>query len=522
MHKRRIPRELWLPAAGLVILLAAIWLIAGRSSPEVSQDHFARYRPPAMLHLKLTLSRSNLWRLRLKREQALRRGVLISSDGDQVNATLYEGTSSWPVTIRLKGDWTDHLRGGKWSFRVRMRRDTAFRGMSAFSLQNPETRDFISEWLFHQVLRQEDVLSPRYDFVQLSVNGSELGVYALEEHFTKELLESQGRREGPLLKFSEDGMWEARVEALRDTLFPYLVLPIYEAAQPEAFQTSRHLKLTPTGSDSSQIILQTALNLLYQYKHGLAPARHLFDLDQVARQYALTDVFQGHHSLVWHNRRFAYNPVTIRLEPVVYDAFAGKNSGLYLNGPFTGYACNGNTSYGRREDLLGTCFFAEESFVKAYYRYLQIWSRPQFISSIKRKYEAEWKKRENFLRREFLGYSFDWGEIVNHAAVIRDALKEISYDQIKVEIQPGNQQGIGSVCVQNYALLAVEARIMNRIDINDQDKWRLIGAYDGVAGAEWLEFPLLDEMWLEVRVAQSEGAHFTYPLKLDSAFRPLR
>lgn len=517
MNKRRIPRELWLPAAGLLLLLLVFWW-AGRSGQQTATpDPFAQYRPPAMTRLKLTISRPNLWRLRLKREQALRRSVLISSGEDQVNATLYEGNSSWPVSIRLKGDWTDHLKGGKWSFRVRMRRDTAYRGMSVFSLQNPETRDFLNEWLFHQVLRQEDVLSPRYDFVQLSVNGSDLGIYALEEHFTKELLESQGRRAGPLLKFSENGMWEARVEALRDTLFPYLELPIFEAAQPEAFQTSRYLKPTGISQDSSQKILQIALNLLHQYKHGLAPASQLFDLDQVARQYALTDLFHGHHSLVWHNRRFAYNPISSRLEPVVYDAFAGEIVGLYINRPFTGYAANGRTSYGRREDLLGTCFFAEEQFVRAYYHYLSIWTQPDFLKAIKSKYQADWEKRESYLRREFLGYDFEFEEIESHAAAIREALLEIRYEQIVVEVDSGK-----SVCVQNYSPLAVQARIMNEMDLNELDKWKLIGAYDDVAGAEWLEFPIKEEAWLEVRVAESKGSHFTYPIHQDSASGILR
>lgn len=516
MNKRRFPFELWFPAAALLLLMLVFWLAGGSGQDSTTPDPFAQYRPPAMAKLKLTLKQSNLWRLRLKREEALRRGVLITSNEDRVNATLHEGTSTWPVTIRLKGDWTDHLKGGKWSFRVRTRRDTAYRGMSVFSLQNPETRDFLNEWLFHKVLRQEDVLSPRYDFVQLSVNGSDLGIYALEEHFTKEMLESQGRREGPMLKFNENGMWEARVEALRDTLFPYLELPIYEAAQPEAFQTSRYLKPAENGGDSAQQVLQTALNLLHQYKHGLAPAGQLFDLDQVARQYALTDLFHGHHSLVWHNRRFAYNPILSRLEPVVYDAFAGEISGLYLNGPFTGYASNGSTSYGRREDLLGTCYFAEGKFVKAYYRYLHRWSQPDFLAAIKSTYEAEWEKREKFLRREFLGYTYDFADIENYAAEIREALVDINYEQITVEVDSGR-----TVCVQNYSPLAVQVRIMNQMDpkaigYNDQEKWQLIGAYDGVAGAEWVEFPLENEEWVDVRVAESAGAHFSYPLNGDS------
>ena len=34
-----------------------------------------------------------------------------------------------------------------------------------------------------------------------------MGVYALEEHFTKELLESQKRREGVIISFDEHRFW---------------------------------------------------------------------------------------------------------------------------------------------------------------------------------------------------------------------------------------------------------------------------------------------------------------------------
>jgi hypothetical protein len=391
MRNSNFPRELALPAILLLGLLLALVLadrIGRASQTDADQDAWADFHPPGMQNLSLEVGRSGVWALRLKREQALRDGVLISSDGDWVDGELKDGDGKWPVRLRLKGDWTDHLKGAKWSFRVKVRRDSAYRGMTVFSLQNPATRDFLNEWLFHQALRREGVLSPRYDFVRLLFNGSDLGVYALEEHFTKQMVESQGRRAGVQLKFSEAGMWDARKEALQDSLFPYMELPIYESAEPEAFQTRRYLS-----TDSMRRQLITGLTLMHQYKHGLRPSGEIFDLDLVARQYALTDLFHGHHSLVWHNRRFVYNPITVRLEPVVYDAFAGEVSGLYLNGPFTGYSSNGNTSYGRREDLLGTRYFAEEKFVRAYYQYLWDWSHPDYLQGLEEEYEKDWKQR---------------------------------------------------------------------------------------------------------------------------------
>ena len=104
--------------------------------------------------------------------------------------------------MRLKGDWTDHLFGDKWSFRIKVKGDNTLFGMKQFSIHHPRARNFIYEWLYHQALKREGVLSLRYDFIEVTLNGKNLGVYALEEHFEKRLIEHNQYREGPIIKFT--------------------------------------------------------------------------------------------------------------------------------------------------------------------------------------------------------------------------------------------------------------------------------------------------------------------------------
>ena len=54
----------------------------------------------------------------------------------------------------------------------------------------------MNEWFLHQFVAYSGLLALRYDFVQLYLNGDNLGIYALEEHFEKELIENNNRREG--------------------------------------------------------------------------------------------------------------------------------------------------------------------------------------------------------------------------------------------------------------------------------------------------------------------------------------
>ena len=106
--------------------------------------------------------------------------------------------------MRLKGDEVDHLRGKKWSYRVKVKGDRTLLGLKVFSLQHPGTRNYLDEWFYHQLLEREDVLSLRYSFVHLTLNGKDMGIYALEEHFAKQLVEHHQRREGPIVRFDED------------------------------------------------------------------------------------------------------------------------------------------------------------------------------------------------------------------------------------------------------------------------------------------------------------------------------
>lgn len=76
-----------------------------------------------------------------------------------------------------------------------------------FFYSEPLTRGYLKEWMFHKLLSAEDVLSPKYDFIEVSLNQKDLGIYAFEEHFDKQLPESQQRREGPIIKLTEDLFW---------------------------------------------------------------------------------------------------------------------------------------------------------------------------------------------------------------------------------------------------------------------------------------------------------------------------
>ena len=135
--------------------------------------------------IKMDMNFKNFQTIAAKRTEALDQGILFASDADFVSADLKLDSLAVPIRARLKGDWVDHLRGNKWSYRIEVKGDQHLLGMSRFSIQHPATRKYVLEWGFFKNLRMEGILSPRYDFIELVFNGENKGFFALEEHFAR-------------------------------------------------------------------------------------------------------------------------------------------------------------------------------------------------------------------------------------------------------------------------------------------------------------------------------------------------
>jgi len=268
-----------------------------------------------------------------KRTDALISGILLTSDEDFVPASMHLNNGiSFPVKIRLKGDWIDHLVGDKWSFRIHVQDSQhAILGMRRFSIQAPETRNYEKEWAYHQNLLQEGILTPRYYFVNVVQNGKFNGIYALEEGFTEDLLESQGRREGPIIRFSEDLLWknwenmgrgDSEIKKAIEQIGEFWLTGAYDS-EITAFRQNH---LTQDELLSGELF--AAINLLSSFNQGHLPGEEVFDQELWGKYFALTDFWGAGHATAWHNLRFYYNPVTGLLEPVVFDALPFEPSTL--------------------------------------------------------------------------------------------------------------------------------------------------------------------------------------------------
>ncbi len=394
--------------------------------------------------INLRVDPADVDKLRAKRSEAFARGNLITGKKDLVPARLEEGEDFTPVKIRLKGDLLDHLKDKKWSFRIRADKGNAWNGLTEFSAHKSVSRHHLNEWVFHQLLIYENILTNRYDFFQLSLNDEVLGIYAYEEHFNQGLLQNFKRAPGPIIRISEEGMWLHASKTIEDS-------PAwFESGQIEAIDAKGMLK-----DDLMYQKFLTGQSLYYDFINGNKTASEVFDPDILGKFLAIQDVCGSWHAFNYTNLRVYYNAHTGLLEPIGYDGF--NEEGLkYMNVPtFTGAQYNSRTPEDYNPVGMDVVFhkkvFNDLEFVKKYLYYLEKFSQEEYITAFLETILPEIKKREKFIQLEYANYKYNWKNEFRNAAEINKTFFPMEEISLKAYRDKGN-----SVILENYHYFPLE------------------------------------------------------------------
>jgi len=279
--------------------------------------------------LEIYMSNAALRKIETKRKKTLEKPkpILLSDDSDWVKATIVtdNGKEKRKVKtyLRLKGDWGDHLEEPKkLSFRIKVRGKEYIFGMKKLSIQHPKTRNYHHEAMILWMMRKNGVLAPRYFLTDVRINGYKIGIMALEEHFSKELVESQDRREGPILAIDEDVIWKQRdlnynvskVDLKKHNLHPDWVINIFNDYPVKEFKQPKYIKGTIKTNNTIK-----AQSLLRDYIDEKLPPYKVFDYKSMSMWWILENIWGAYHGIYYQNKRFYFNPITSLLEPVAFD-----------------------------------------------------------------------------------------------------------------------------------------------------------------------------------------------------------
>ena len=243
-------------------------------------------------------------------------------DGQRKNLENYSEDNKWAkgnivfisnskkkklkIKLKAKGDRNIHRRNlNEMSFKIDIIGEKRIYGIEEFSLQKPIVRNYSLEIIASKIMLENDILAPKTIPVKLYLNGENLGIFHIEESFSKEILETNKRKNGPIFGIEDE----------LSNFFPDITYKLYS----ENFWMNNDPKLIKSALSKLEYIKNNFNNPdfdIFQY----------FDEDKWSTFYALSDVLAAHHGSKGDSVKYYYNSSTGKFEPIFFDGHI--NNGL--------------------------------------------------------------------------------------------------------------------------------------------------------------------------------------------------
>ena len=220
--------------------------------------------------------------------------------------------------------------------------------------------------------------------MNLVINGTKMGIYAMEEHFSKEMIEANQRREGVVVNFDDSLLWK---KFPKDLVTNVEWNSIFRSSTPVARNSARIEKSAMLNDQKL-----TALNLLRCVQENKLPASKIFDSEKLGRFLAITRLWQAERALLFGDINFYFNPVTCLLEPIGFDG----NPKLNPKSPYCYF------SHGDIKDNWVNFALTDPRIASAYIRYLFRFCQSKFRETLVSEFGEFESKVRNLLLRELI------------------------------------------------------------------------------------------------------------------------
>jgi len=366
----------------------------------------------------LKINQKNLYNLELQRKNKL------NGSSDKVEkfsrASLKYNQKSYNIKLRVKGDRVLHYYDkNQTSYRIDIRGDERIWGLEEFSVQKPITRNYIYEYIFHKFLEINKLIALKYFFINLSLNDTNQGIYAVEEGFSKELIERNKKRNGPIFG----------VEETVSLNYPNIEYDLY---------SEKYWLL-----NNSQLVNNATLKL-DKIKDGSKKINHVFDLEKWATYFAIIDLTGNFHGSIPKSVKLYYNPITAKFEPIGFDGH--YNSNLFQNFLILDFLDieNKNCNYICDERNWYLKFLNNDEFKNMYFQKLLQISSQSFIQDFydinlkdinfyNDQFLSETSKKDRVLYKGIGHYIFNQNYMFERSIYIKNRLDEIEKKLVKVD-----------------------------------------------------------------------------------------
>ena len=384
---------------------------------------------PKIDRIQLEVNQKTIFQIEKQRQ------IKITKDTDALKFSMYnilivKDDIKKKAKIRIKGDRSIHWQNkDTTSFKIDMRGDDRIWGMEEFSIQKPITRNYTYEYLYHKFLKETGHLSLKYFFVNLHFNDQDRGLFAVEESFSKELLERQKKRNGPIFGIDE-------------TISSYYPNTHYDLYSSE-YWVREHPNLIKSAF--------SILNDTRDNEKDLIIEDH-FDLDKWASFFALTDVTGAYHGSISKSVKLYFNPTTAKFEPIGFDGHYSDNDLKdFILSDFL-QEDRSNCSYLCRERNWYLKFFKSENgelnynFINKYIFYLKKYSSKKYLKEFlaKNKEEinrinmliySENSKSDRGLWKGISTFIYDKKYLYERSKLIEERMKTINFKNYKLSLE---------------------------------------------------------------------------------------
>tara|TARA_B110000503_G_scaffold135022_1_gene214814 strand:- start:1306 stop:3729 length:2424 start_codon:yes stop_codon:yes gene_type:complete len=335
--------------------------------------------------------------------------------------------------IRIKGDRAIHWQDrNTTSYKIDMRKNDRIWGLEEFSIQKPIARNYTYEYLFHKFLEETGHLSLKYFFVNLYINDENRGLYAVEESFSKELLERQQKRNGPIFGIDEK----------ISTSYPNVHYDLY----------SKEFWLEEQPS-----LIKSAFSILNNQKDNekdINIGDH-FDLDKWASFFAVIDITGAHHGSISKSVKLYFNPVQAKFEPIGFDGhYSDTNFRDFILSDFL-QENKINCSYLCEERDWYLKFFKLQNgelnyeFIEKYVFYLKKYSNSMFLKNFlntnKKEIDrintliySENSKSDRGLWKGISTFIYDDQFLYKRSKLIENRINSVNFDNYKLSLEKNN------------------------------------------------------------------------------------
>lgn len=328
----------------------------------------------------LDINFNNILKLEEARNNALSRGFISQKDQMiNVNAKLKKNKESYNVDISPTGFLLDMIGDKKKrAYKIKVKKNETIYSMSEFKLLPPKSRYYLTELVGQTLAKTEGLININYFFVNLFLNGDNIGTYAVEEHLTKELIERNNKRNGIIFSFNQN------------------------TGKIKIFNKNKYLK---NGDfDKEQL---NYLNYIWSssIKNPETLIKNI-NIDKFSKYFSIIDLMDGFHALE-NNSLFYLDPISLEIEPIIREF----NSYRYVDGPPSFDWISIEQFAEKKDNLLFyknfySSLFNNQEFLDKYIENLERLSNKGFLDDFFKNNKKLFNKQLSLIHKSYPSYNF--------------------------------------------------------------------------------------------------------------------